>query len=256
MYELTKDDMSDDAEKKNGSDSEEDDYKAVLTKWGLAKFIDAFDENGYDDPQYWHEIEESELTDDMGMKKGHLRKWKAQLEKYEKRKKLKEERKEDELADVQPMEAEPNFNDEEKKADVQIQGGDDDFDVWYSDTNQPKKFKWDRENEVVVNVTTNEPISTGNRFESAPEEDDPNHPITAIDIGYSSCNVKPVGCPSSMIRGITRMNVRTRKEYVENVQITWAPSGADVIPWRTLKLCNGLDEWVTEVRLHSSVYSY
>ena len=58
----------------------EDGWRTLLTKWGLAKFADAMEEKGYDDPNYWHKIEETELIDDVGMKKGHLMKWKMLLE--------------------------------------------------------------------------------------------------------------------------------------------------------------------------------
>jgi len=64
---------------------EADDFRTVLNKWGLGKFAGAMEENGYDDPQFWHEITEEELTDDMGMKKGHLKKWDAQMQKYQDR---------------------------------------------------------------------------------------------------------------------------------------------------------------------------
>ena len=98
VYVITKDDNSDgDMHRSKANDSDEDEnWKELLTKWGLKKFIDAFDDNGYDDPQFWHEIEESELTDDMGMKKGHLRKWNMQIEKYQARLALKEQREEKE----------------------------------------------------------------------------------------------------------------------------------------------------------------
>ena len=106
--------MAEDAEKKeNTPDSEQqEDFRTLLTKWGLAKFIDAFEDNGYDDPQYWHEIEENELTDDMGMKKGHLRKWNTQLQKYQDRQKLKKERmeqelKEDDMQNEDALDSEP-----------------------------------------------------------------------------------------------------------------------------------------------------
>ena len=93
VYQLKEGDISGDlGDAKEQNSEEEDDWKELLTKWGLKKFIDAMDDNGYDDPQFWHEITEEELVNDMGMKKGHLKKWNMQLAKYQDRRKLKEHR--------------------------------------------------------------------------------------------------------------------------------------------------------------------
>ena len=116
MYELTKDDMAGDDDAKENESEEEDDWKTLLTKWGLAKFADAFEEEGYDDPQFWHEISENDLKDDMGMKKGHLKKWNLQIQKYQERKALKEQRK---------------AKEELKEDDTQLEGG--------LDTNESKE---------------------------------------------------------------------------------------------------------------------
>merc|ERR1712106_962876 len=34
----------------------QEDRRALLDKWGLSKFVDKFEDNGYDDPRFWPEI--------------------------------------------------------------------------------------------------------------------------------------------------------------------------------------------------------
>lgn len=52
-----------------------EDWRALLDEWRLSKFVDEFEENGYDDPRDWCEMTDEELKG-FGMRMGHLRKWK------------------------------------------------------------------------------------------------------------------------------------------------------------------------------------
>jgi len=94
VYEVTKDDMGGDDDAKGNESDEEVDFRTLLNKWGFGKFADVFEENGYEDPSFWSEIPEEELVDDLGFKKGHIRRWNVQIEKLKDRSALKEQRKE------------------------------------------------------------------------------------------------------------------------------------------------------------------
>merc|ERR1712083_226631 len=74
VYEVTPDDVDGGGDQKEG-----DDWRALLKKWGLSMFADKFEENGWDDPEFWHEMTDEELKDVMKMKGGHLKKWKHRL---------------------------------------------------------------------------------------------------------------------------------------------------------------------------------
>jgi hypothetical protein len=50
------------------------DFKERLATMGLGAFADCFASEGYDDPQFWNEIDHDELKA-MGFKRGHLMKW-------------------------------------------------------------------------------------------------------------------------------------------------------------------------------------
>ena len=94
VYEVTKGDTADDDDAKGNESDEEVDFRTLLSKWGFGKFVDVFEENGYEDPSFWSEIPEEELVNDLGFKKGHIRRWNMQIEKFKNRSALKEQRKE------------------------------------------------------------------------------------------------------------------------------------------------------------------
>ena len=52
-----------------------EDIGAFLGSMGLSQYTDAFVDNGYDDPDSIVDLEESELIEDLGMKKGHAKKF-------------------------------------------------------------------------------------------------------------------------------------------------------------------------------------
>merc|ERR1712173_324804 len=64
VYEVKPEDVDGDDDQKDDGD-----WRSLLDKWGFSKFADAFEENGCDDPRFWHEMTDQELKEDMGMKK-------------------------------------------------------------------------------------------------------------------------------------------------------------------------------------------
>jgi len=86
VYDLSEEDAA-------GGSNEEDSFKTLLHHWGLAAFADGFEKEGYDDPALWSNIDEEALRE-LGMGKGHIMKWKMQIQKLSDRQKLKEEREE------------------------------------------------------------------------------------------------------------------------------------------------------------------
>lgn len=103
--------------------------------------------------------------------------------------------------------------------------------------------------EVSVNEKTRQ---SHNYFEYIPAEKDKNSALTAIRIGYSSIAQTTNGrYPSPMIKSIERINLNTKKTQNIKAHITWAKNGCDIIPFHTLKLCDGINEWVNEVTIYS-----
>jgi len=126
-------------EKKDESPFDED-YKTKLHKWGLKQFEPKFTETGNDDPTLWSQIGEDELKE-MGMKAGHLRKWKARVAKWQKRLDLKAEREnkdkgndddaEDAKEDAKEDEADEDYDDDEYE--YEYDDYDDDYDDYSDD---------------------------------------------------------------------------------------------------------------------------
>eukprot|EP01084_Bolivina_argentea_P057762 105517_1 len=81
VYKLTKEDMDDD--EKDGADkASEMSYRELLTSWGLSQYIAKMEEEGWDDPTAWSELTEEDLKNDMGFKKGHIRKFNKQYKEW------------------------------------------------------------------------------------------------------------------------------------------------------------------------------
>eukprot|EP01083_Nonionella_stella_P067832 179689_1 len=57
-------------------------YSDILKKWGLSKFADIMDEEGWTDPTYWKDLDEDTMKSDLGMKKGHITRFKGEYEKW------------------------------------------------------------------------------------------------------------------------------------------------------------------------------
>ena len=69
--------------------SQDKDFKALLTEWGLKQYISKFDDEGYDDPTEWAEfcedpdgtgLEKEGLITKKGHRKKFVKKWKSVFE--------------------------------------------------------------------------------------------------------------------------------------------------------------------------------
>merc|ERR1712154_465932 len=83
-----------------GDDDDADDevsFRDLLKQWKLDKYADKFEDEGWGDPEDWHEISDEELKDDMGFSKGHVkkfnRKYKEWREEQQEKKKIKSKKK-------------------------------------------------------------------------------------------------------------------------------------------------------------------
>eukprot|EP01084_Bolivina_argentea_P118345 209997_1 len=62
-------------------------YVILLENWSLGQFAQKFKVEGWDDPRYWHEMTDNDLNE-MGFKKGHIVKFKNQLNEWRKKNNL------------------------------------------------------------------------------------------------------------------------------------------------------------------------
>merc|ERR1712228_695574 len=102
-YEPSKDDMVDDDEKENETKAVKS-FDVLLKEWGLEKYIDKMQDEGWDDPEDWQEITDDELQKHIGFSRGHIKKWhrkfnewneiganKKEAEELERQRKMQEE---------------------------------------------------------------------------------------------------------------------------------------------------------------------
>merc|ERR1712083_109112 len=81
-YQISDDDVvadvgnsGDDSKADEDAEDEAMDYRELLKAWKLDKYADKFEEEGWEDPVDWVDISEAELKDDMGLSKGHIKKF-------------------------------------------------------------------------------------------------------------------------------------------------------------------------------------
>merc|ERR1712066_1186231 len=102
-YQLTDDDVlkkisgdTDDSKTNGANDDDADDevsFRDLLKQWKLDKYADKFEDEGWDDPEDWHEISEEELKDDMGFSKGHVKKFNRKYKEWKEEQQEKKEKK-------------------------------------------------------------------------------------------------------------------------------------------------------------------
>merc|ERR1712228_311926 len=115
-YKPSKDEMGDDDEKEEESKVSTKSFDVLLKEWGFEKYIDKMREQGWDDTDDWQDITDADLKNDIGFSKGHIKKWKRNINKWtkpkqeqNKQKELEEQRKavaivqEQIYGNVQPM---------------------------------------------------------------------------------------------------------------------------------------------------------
>lgn len=59
-----------------------DGWKDLLIKMRLEQFINIFQENGFDDPSFWPELDDITLKNVLGLEKGNLLKWRRQFPEF------------------------------------------------------------------------------------------------------------------------------------------------------------------------------
>merc|ERR1712228_492299 len=84
-YEPSKDELgNDDDEKEEVPSASTKTFDVLLKEWGLEKYIDKMQDEGWDDPEDWIDITEDDLKNDVGFSKGHIRKWHRKFNQWNK----------------------------------------------------------------------------------------------------------------------------------------------------------------------------
>lgn len=121
--------------------------------------------------------------------------------------------------------------------------------LWFSATTGRPLIRYDHKNDIIFRKgITNVRLPLHNCFTFGVSQEHVHTAITALDIGYSSCK-RPLQCPAAVIRAMHTVDVDTRRVLVTKQQIAWARD--DVVPARTLQICDGLNEWVNEMIVYS-----
>lgn len=126
--------------------------------------------------------------------------------------------------------------------------------LWYSETAGKSYIVYDHSNDVILMKRRKRRVPKENCFKYGVYNQDINFPITGLDIGYSSCGLNDNLCPTCIIRKIYKVDIDTKESQIIDALITYN-RGDDVVPVGLLHICDGVDEWINEVTVYSTLNS-